>query len=657
MGRLPIVFLCLVFASTVVYAEKDPEEDFRKLPKLFHLDDYNKCLARQDGIYCLGMFEIYNDVTPNPLYDLIQEKAQDRYLYNRSLLHRGYCLPTRCPSNETNASTRFERCVDTWARSHALRTRLLKLHYCHAHAQPRPNEPDTNDAAHRAFLYFIYLMIAMAGVGTVYDVFFAKKGSKNPYLMSFAPRINWNHLVSNYQDVDPRLRQLEVFHLIRYLMGVGLINYHVIILTSAVYQNDPRYYEKLLSSRIGFVYGATMTYTLTFVTMSNFLTGYNLLLLSDKIKFSWKMFPLLMIKRIIRMYPVYLLLLGFGATWWKSMGDGPMWPLILANESDVCRKKFWISAGFLQTFFRRKELCLVQTWIMAVDMQIHLFTLFLILVLLKYRQHAVKVISALLVVATAILAHQAYKHELVSSYLYVTPEVFRNFFIGADSFFDLYIHPVGALIAALAGVMLAFVHKDHQERNVNINNSKILIVMHHLALPLLYYWWNLSYVYFRHYDKSTQHLMVVIDRLFTASLASFLLYSLINYKGLTHRICSWRGLRVITRLSFSATMIHWCINCWLLANRTTLHDSSMAYIILDTIGVHVLSNIVAFPVTMFIEYPIQKFLDRVINNTGHRWFAPLKEKSLIRNTSINGAKNSAEPTTNKTNSRQELKAE
>ncbi|KAL0818457.1 hypothetical protein ABMA28_008917 [Loxostege sticticalis] len=518
------------------------EAEFRKLPKLFHLDDYERCLERKDGIYCLGMFDVYSDVTPNPVYDIIQEKSQDLSLYNRSYLHRGYCLPTRCPSSEANETARFERCVDAWARGHALRTRLHTLHYCRAHGQPRPLGPDTNDLPHRVVLYFACTMLVMALVGTVYDCFIAKKGSKNPYLTSFSIRINWKQLTSNYQDVDPRLRDLESF-------------------------------------------------------------------------------------QTLRMYPLYLLLNGFAATWWKSIGDGPLWPVLVGAESENCRKKFWITAAFLQNFIQKRDLCLVQTWIMAVDLQLHMLILFLTLLLHKHRQHAVKVLSVLFVVATGLLAYKAFTEDLIPTYLYTNPEAYRNFFAagGADSFFDLYIHPINGAMSAIAGSMIAFIHMDHQERNIKMSRSKVLVFLHHIATPFGVIWLYLAYPYFRHYDRWTQNLMVVIERLVGAISTSFFIYSIVNHKGLFHQIA--RSLRTVTRLSFSVSMCHWCIMILLYTDRWILQDSSYLRVFSDVIVVHVLSHIAAVPLTLLVEYPLQKFMERLINITGHRWFSPLKAKA------------------------------
>lgn len=63
-----------------------------------------------------------------------------------------------------------------------------------------------------------------------------------------------------------------------------------------------------------------------------------------------------------RMLPVYLLLVGFAATWWSSLGSGPMWHYLVETESAVCRRKFWLMASFLQNLIDPKHICLVQTW-------------------------------------------------------------------------------------------------------------------------------------------------------------------------------------------------------------------------------------------------------------------------------------------------------
>lgn len=48
------------------------DSELNELPKMYHLDDYERCLDHKKGIYCLGQFEFYSDVEDNPKFAIIQ---------------------------------------------------------------------------------------------------------------------------------------------------------------------------------------------------------------------------------------------------------------------------------------------------------------------------------------------------------------------------------------------------------------------------------------------------------------------------------------------------------------------------------------------------------------------------------------------------------
>ncbi|KAL0867942.1 hypothetical protein ABMA27_008615 [Loxostege sticticalis] len=520
--------------------------ELRRLPKLFHLDDFEKCMIKKDGIFCLGEFEIYSDVENNPLYDLIKEKAQDIRLYNRSLLHRGYCLPTRCPSTEANATARFESCVDAWARGHALRTRLRKLHYCRAHGQPPP-VPDTNTTPHRIFLYVVYFYLFMNALGTLYDVNTGKSKNKNQFLMMFSLRNNWSKLTAAQDEGPEYLRGLRVINGIKTHLLFGAVNAHVGVVLAQSWQQEPRFIEKFLGGTLGYMIGSMTTVTQTFILVSNFLTTYNLLLLSHKVKLSLLMIPSLFIRRIVRMLPLYLFVIGFSATWWAQMGDGPIWPLMVGAESEICRDKFWPHVFFLQNIFDSKRICNVQTWVMAVDIQLHIPALIMIILLSKRKEKA-----------------------------------------------------IGTLYKILAGA--------------TVLTTILMVVLHYItSFPVVYVWAYICSTMINIYDPIFRALLIPVERLVYALINSVFIFTSGKMRSIVTDHLGWTGMRIIGRVSMGISMVHWCVNKTLAANRYTLIDTSNGMVLLDSIGVFVISFVLAIILTLMVEFPTTKMMDKLLS--------------------------------------------
>ncbi|KAL0818454.1 hypothetical protein ABMA28_008914 [Loxostege sticticalis] len=595
------------------------EAELRRLPKLFHLDDFEKCMIKKDGIFCLGEFEIYSDVENNPLYDLIKEKAQDIRLYNRSLLHRGYCLPTRCPSTEANATARFERCVDAWARGHALRTRLRKLHYCRAHGQPPP-VPDTNSTPHRIFLYVVYFYLFMNALGTLYDVNTGKSKNKNNFLMMFSLRNNWSKLTAAQEEGPEYLRGLRVINGIKTHLLFGAVNAHVGVVLAQSWQQEPRFIEKFLGGTLGYMIGSMTTVTQTFILVSNFLTTYNLLLLSHKVKLSLLMIPSLFIRRIVRMLPLYLFVIGFSATWWAQMGDGPIWPLMVGAESEICRDKFWPHVFFLQNIFDSKRICNVQTWVMAVDIQLHIPALIMIILLSKRKEKAIGTLYKILAGATVLTTIVALTRQHIPALYYMTPEGFRQMFLDIRHLRQFFSMPISSLITMVVGVLLGFEYYNaHQgakdeKKSEEKKLSKLMVVLHYItSFPVVYVWAYICSTMINIYNPIFRALMIPVERLVYALINSVFIFTSSKMRSIITDHLGWTGMRIIGRVSMGISMVHWCVNKTLAANRYTLIDTSNGMVLLDSIGVFVISFVLAIILTLMVEFPTTKMMDKLLS--------------------------------------------
>lgn len=104
---------------------------------------------------------------------IVQEYSADPYHFNRTQLHRGYCVSERCPSPERNTSLRFEQCAAHWGRKKKLRLSLASLKYCKTHAQEyaRKKNPEPYNLSEKVLLAVLAVLCFANVLGTVYDVF------------------------------------------------------------------------------------------------------------------------------------------------------------------------------------------------------------------------------------------------------------------------------------------------------------------------------------------------------------------------------------------------------------------------------------------------------------------------------------------------------
>lgn len=111
----------------------------------------------------------------------LQEYSSNEHHFDRTLLHRGYCLSLRCPSDDTNVSLRFEKCVEKYAVP-GLRA-SLETYSCQSALDLKKEEK--MDTPQIAFLVVVGLILFLNVIGSGYDVLTGGEGSKSYMFLIF----------------------------------------------------------------------------------------------------------------------------------------------------------------------------------------------------------------------------------------------------------------------------------------------------------------------------------------------------------------------------------------------------------------------------------------------------------------------------------------
>ncbi|XP_046964255.1 nose resistant to fluoxetine protein 6-like [Vanessa cardui] len=601
-ARLSTMWRLVVYLVGTAAAKGLSEQDHFKLPQLYQLDNYDRCLSQPEGLYCLGTFRLTAN-KPNAAYNSLKEYSSEPRNFDRTLLHRGYCLSARCPSGEHNATSRFERCVEQSALAPGL-SAALQSYTCTTPDDLRA--PHTISIPQRAFIVVVCVILFLNAVGTLYD-YAARGEGKNKLLMAWSVRANWNRLFATYEDGDPRLSALAPVQGIRVLLLALVMMTHASEILHKIYLYNPEFFEHVLQ------YSATMlvrngsSLVQGFFVLSNFLFAYRLLLFSKQIKLKLTYLPLCIVYRLVRLSPVHLLVVGFAATWWQHSGDGPQWAATVGAESQVCSKKFWTHALYLNNFFYSEEHCLLQTWFLAVDMQLFIVASILMLYLLQNKKNPVPVLTLLFFMACLLNAGLAYINEWKSLLYIMVPENVRNTFRGIPSFNQFYTAPWGSLPSCLIGLLTAQIHFNMQEQGYKISKHKWFVWLTHMSIPLHVAWILAGNRMLQHSSRAATALYVAVERPVFAVLASMTLLGFANnVDNNFHRLAAWRGWAALGRMSLSVLMLHWVINMQLAATRRTLTEVTILNIGADLLSTWWWTYVAALPMTLLVEYPAQR---------------------------------------------------
>ncbi|XP_037872246.1 nose resistant to fluoxetine protein 6 [Bombyx mori] len=597
---------CVLF-GIVMSASEFTDEEYYHLPDLYHLDDYTKCLSQKQGLYCLGTFELSPAEEQSPVFDLIKVYSENPHHFNRTIIQRGWCVSSRSLRTEAEPVRRFTKCGQDWARSRGMNARLLKLEYCRTHDEAKT--PNASDLPERVFLCAIICILIFNVIGTAYDLWKGNEENKNKILMAWSMPSNWSRLTSSLSNEDPRLSCLAPFQGARVIVMTLVLWGHVFFSHALVYLQNPRDYEKSLHGVIGaLVYNGTSIVQM-FVIFSNFLCAYNLLLPSNKKPLTLSMFPKQIVKRYSRITPMNLLLVGYGATWWVHSRDGALWPVLVGNEKIFCEQKFWSHALYINNFYMPENVCFIQTWFLAVDMQLHILALILTLCLAKHRRHALRILGSLFVLSCAGLSLMVYLNNYSTLLQIAEPDNARTMLRNKPSFYEMYVNPFNSLPACLMGLFLAHLLYELQENGYKFHECKWLKYSHALMIPL-YILWLFCGIYFRELKSNIDTaLFIGLDRLLFCSIFAVKLMGFTTIQSRARKFFSWRGWDVFARMSLSVMMIHWVVNVTIVAARPTRTFTSFIDVSIDAAATIVFTYIMAAPATILVEMPMQRFLD------------------------------------------------
>ncbi|XP_072934084.1 O-acyltransferase like protein-like [Epargyreus clarus] len=582
------------------------DEEYYQMPKLFQLDDYDECLARPGGAFCVGSFELAGR-TNTHLMHLITQYTDNRYHFNRSRIHRGLCVTTTCAHiDHALLPRRFEACVDNITRSHGLEAHLYHLDYCET-AQSPPRMPI--DEVDLGFLGLVMVILAANVIGTVYDLLRNPDNKPNRLLMPWSLRVNWNRLTASYEDGDPRLNHLNPVHGMKCMTLIFVMLAHSVIVYHMAYIYNPQFLEIASQNPMSTILHNGSVIVQTFITLSSFLLAYNLLLhLENKQGSALKLFPKVVFQRIARITPVHMFVVGVAATWWRFASSGPLWSMV-EGESARCRAKWWAQALYIHNFVKADDKCLLQTWFLAVDMQLYIAVALLTLSLARRRALAERALAALLLLSVAANFLVAYMWNL-KPILYVTyPELMRHQYTGEPSFNWLYTAPWGSLPASLLGLYAAFVYYRLQKDGVKLDEKLWYRLTYRLAIVGIPTWIMAGYVIQRATSRPAVALYAALDRpVFALIIVICMIGFFYRIDAPIWRLLTWRGWQVLSRMSLSILMVHWGFNLTQMAIKTTLSRASIYEIGGHWFTTIFMTYLTSLPLHLLVELPLQRFL-------------------------------------------------
>ncbi|GBP61152.1 hypothetical protein EVAR_46804_1 [Eumeta japonica] len=207
------------------------DEEYYRLPALFEVQDYVKCLSQRDNAFCAGAFEL-SSPGPLRLYDVLEGCVSGP--------------KTNCPVKH-NLKESFEECINkSMFEEYGLHADLMHFDFCR-----RSGQKSKTDDLVIAFSVYLSIVVVLNIIGTAYDWMLKKSNSNikgNRWLMAFSLFDNWERLTSTFRNKDTQFQNLSCFNGIKTLLMLIAHLVHVPIMTCLSLPTNARGFEEVSRS-------------------------------------------------------------------------------------------------------------------------------------------------------------------------------------------------------------------------------------------------------------------------------------------------------------------------------------------------------------------------------------------------------------------------
>ncbi|XP_016978753.1 nose resistant to fluoxetine protein 6 [Drosophila rhopaloa] len=631
---------------------------YRQMPALHQLDDYDLCLDRSSGNYCLVYVEIVRNES-STLWHQIDEVSQDsKHRFRHDRVFRGVCLEN-CKQSLINISQSEEydrskfldkelisyydkvhqrpsdadkrllneelvnSCLNLkFAEEFSLQTRSL-IEYC-----VQADEHLEHDGLDLTFYVLLICVLLLTLCSSIYDCRLSKTNSdQTENFYRKAPNCRRQQLLTSFSIVrnyyrltEPHgtdfSRDVSFFDGFRVIGVFVVIMGHTLMVFMTVPIENPEFYEQYLFRIETSLFQNGSLVIQIFFVMSGFLLYVNFTERQlihpetgtlDCIRVYFRVF----FYRYFRLLPSLVALILFNGTLLVRLQNGPFWRHLTEAERFFCRRNWWKNVFFV-TNHMLEDSCSHQTWYLGADMQ--LFELFLIVIVIskKHPKLTRPIYITLLVLAFAVPSILTYVLELDAVY-HLRPETYRYlYFRHSDTFYQMY----PPFYTNLGGYLFGFLCGHYYLKK----RPQGLVLRGHLKFELTL--WLLvpatlgvlfSGYIFIHQDFPKPSLWLALYAgvhkiLWLLICAGFVSLMCCKVGGIAYEFCTLPIFRPLARISFQSFLWHIVI-LRIVAGyfRQPVYVSTF-YLLSNVLCVFMLTQFVAAFVAIVLEYPLGEVL-------------------------------------------------
>ncbi|XP_072941753.1 nose resistant to fluoxetine protein 6-like [Epargyreus clarus] len=478
----------------------------------------------------------------------------------------------------------------------------------------RPITVTNLDIGYLAFLLFI---VAIMLLTTFYEIYSMKWGNNkntltHDLIVSFSMINNVKKIISTKQNNG---LGLECVTGIKALAMIFIIAGHACLFIGSGPVMDAEAWDRLIRQPANaFMLNNTLLVD-TFLFLSAFLFCRLLLIELDKRRGKLNVIPILVF-RYIRVTPAYAVVILFYMTWLPKIGEGPLWENKIMMEQERCTATWWANILYVNNYLKTDQLCMFQSWYLAVDTQMFFIAPIFIYSLWHWRRLGLIFAGIGTFVSLAIPAFITYKDRLDPTLLFYAKE-FTDF-VTNTYFREAYIKTHMKMTPYFMGLLTGYILHRIQTENYQFSNllktfgwitSVILGVVTTFSVSLFYQdWYQYSVIEAAAYISLHKFAWSIANGWLIIACAT-------GNGGVLGKLLTWKFLVPLSRLTFCAYLVNGIVELYYVGQlRHPLHITFFT-VMANAIAHISLTFFLAFILCILFESPlhgIEKLLLRMV---------------------------------------------
>ncbi|XP_054157260.1 nose resistant to fluoxetine protein 6-like [Oppia nitens] len=527
---------------------------------------------------------LLNELINNTNNALVKISKNASILYWLAL-RVGICTPNKCTLSDIKLLTKRE-------------SSLMGLNVRKIRCEIKTEIKFNSTQLVALFTIFTFILCStIASICGFLHIYYNKTWFRN-FVKIFSLKINFDKLITVKTS-----QELSCIHGIRFFTLIWIIYGHTVLWNDFnLFGRTLNIKQHLTNPILQPIFNAGNSVD-TFFLISGILTSYITYKLTngDSTKFNGFAY---FITRYLRLTPqmAIFMLISFLI---PLIGSGPIWHEFIDPVMDKCYNNFWQNFIFLQNIIDVENMCLLHTWYLAVDMQMHWMSFIIIVVMLR------SVRLGLWLSILAIIGF--YTSTAIVTFINDFPPVYTN--TGRTEFYVnvftnvLYFRPTPHGISFFVGFVLGYYIYTNRFVKLSKMSSFIawiaVIIGFEITLSD-----TIFYNYGQPFNKYISAVVFPSSRLlYAVCLAATIWLCITGNGGFINKFLSCKILVPFARLTYCTFLVHaWSIYAFI-GTRRYLIDTTM-YSTLTIFLQHIcVSYTLGLVFSLLFEYPVINLLN------------------------------------------------